>query len=378
MVTKKIQSILKTNDRISFFDKLLLKSAGVSIDLMEKCPRFEVIKYSSIGVTIIFTAILATASSYFAFSLIFSNQTVAFALSLFWGAIIFNLDRFIVATMRVSDNRLKEFFKAAPRFMLAVIIALVISKPLEIKLFENEINTYLLEEQTAKLADINLAYDQKLAQIVEGRSTINSAYNERLMLREKYYQDYICECDGTCGTLKRGRGPECSAKQQKYLDILAELELDRRDSDVLIERLNDREKILAQERSKETDRVISVNKSGFFGKVQALNSIDKFSSTFIFLIFILIETAPIITKLISNKGPYENMILEQEKVYEIEYLKSVESLNQERLKNKKINEMNTEQEIKHKEAEILSKAKIEALERYEALRRELYKKSKKN
>ncbi len=40
-----------------------------------------------------------------------------------------------------------EFLQATPRIILAIIIAIVISKPLEIKIFEKEINTVLLKEK---------------------------------------------------------------------------------------------------------------------------------------------------------------------------------------------------------------------------------------
>ena len=40
-----------------------------------------------------------------------------------------------------------EFIQTTPRIILAIIIAIVISKPLEIKIFEKEINTVLLKEK---------------------------------------------------------------------------------------------------------------------------------------------------------------------------------------------------------------------------------------
>ena len=64
-----------------------------------------------------------------------------------WGLLIFNLDRFIVSTIRKRDCFSSEFFQATPRIILAIIIAIVISKPLQIKIFEKEINTVLLKEK---------------------------------------------------------------------------------------------------------------------------------------------------------------------------------------------------------------------------------------
>ena len=60
-----------------------------------------------------------------------------------WGMMIFNLDRYIVSGMRKKSNFLKEFAMAAPRIVLAVFIGIVIATPLELKLFESEINAEL-------------------------------------------------------------------------------------------------------------------------------------------------------------------------------------------------------------------------------------------
>jgi uncharacterized PurR-regulated membrane protein YhhQ (DUF165 family) len=63
------------------------------------------------------------------------------------GSTNFNLDRFIVSTIRKRETKASEFLQATPRIILAIIIAIVISKPLEIKNFEKEINTVLLKRR---------------------------------------------------------------------------------------------------------------------------------------------------------------------------------------------------------------------------------------
>jgi hypothetical protein len=52
-------------------------------------------------------------------------------------SLIFNLDRFIVSTIRKETSLALNFYKLHP-IILAVIIAIVISKPLEIKIFEKK------------------------------------------------------------------------------------------------------------------------------------------------------------------------------------------------------------------------------------------------
>ena len=55
---------------------------------------------------------------------------------------------------------------------------------------------------------------------------------------------------------------------------------------------------------------------GLLDQIRALNHLETASSMFILFMFVMIEIAPILTKLMSSKGPYENLILEFEKKFE--------------------------------------------------------------
>ena len=121
--------------------------SGVDSDIINGCSNGEQNKYAGIGATVFFTAVMAFIASAFALFTVFDNAIIAIAFGLVWGLLIFNLDRFIVSTIKKRDSFLDEFIQATPRIALAIIIAIVISKPLEIKIFEKEINTVLLKEK---------------------------------------------------------------------------------------------------------------------------------------------------------------------------------------------------------------------------------------
>jgi hypothetical protein len=57
---------------------------------------------------------------------------------------IFNLDRYIVLSMKSFGKWWRDWLVALPRIALAVLLALVISKPLEMKIFEKEIKAELV------------------------------------------------------------------------------------------------------------------------------------------------------------------------------------------------------------------------------------------
>ena len=113
------------------------------------------------GGVIFFTACMAAISGTFALSMIISNIWVAMAFGLFWGLMIFNLDRYIVSTLRKKEkqNKFTPVLQAIPRLLLAVLFAVVISKPLELRLFANEIESKRPEAASQKTLHLQSQID---------------------------------------------------------------------------------------------------------------------------------------------------------------------------------------------------------------------------
>ena len=123
--------------------------SGADRQIIQSSSNGEQNKYAGIGATVFFTAVMAFIAGSYALYTVFDNAFTAIGFGLVWGLLIFNLDRFIVSTIKKRDSFLDELLQASPRIVLAIIIAIVISKPLEIKIFEKEINTVLLKEKNA-------------------------------------------------------------------------------------------------------------------------------------------------------------------------------------------------------------------------------------
>src|ERR1700724_624008 len=73
--------------------------AGAYQDLLKDCPS-EQTKYAGLGGVILATFVLAALSAGYAIYSVFDNLLWACGFALIWGLIIFNFDRFLVATMR--------------------------------------------------------------------------------------------------------------------------------------------------------------------------------------------------------------------------------------------------------------------------------------
>ena len=127
--------------------RFFILCSGADRDLLSNCSDGEQTKYVGIGATVFFTAVMAFLANSYALFTVFDNTKTAVIFGVIWAFLIFNLDRFIVSTIRKRDNLRYELLQATPRIILAMIIAIVISKPLEIKIFEKEINTVLLKEK---------------------------------------------------------------------------------------------------------------------------------------------------------------------------------------------------------------------------------------
>jgi hypothetical protein len=291
--------------------------AGAYQDLLKECPS-EQTKYAGLGGVLLATFVLAALSAGYAIYSVFSEPLWALVFAIVWGLIIFNFDRFLVSTMRkYGVSRRKQLWMAAPRIALALLIGFTIARPLELKIFEKEIDVQVTANRHQKL----LLNDSLLQ--AENRATLTSATAERdrLTARQLGLQDtlhrleqaYIEEADGTGGSGRRGIDQLTRLKQEAYNNALQhstpELQQLRQQiayQDSLIRQANATREI--RQREYESQVASDV---GFLEKNKALSDLSShepsvfWAMLLISLLIILIETGPILSKLIMNTGPYD-------------------------------------------------------------------------
>jgi hypothetical protein len=291
--------------------KFFILCSGADKNLIASCSNGEQNKYAGIGATVFFTAVMAfIASSYVLFT-VFDNALISMAFGLVWGLLIFNLDRFIVSTIKKRERFLDEFIQATPRIVLAIIIAIVISKPLEIKIFEKEINTVLLKEKNKMLlANKKEVTNYFQSDLDRNQSQIDSLKSD-ILKKEKEVNDlysvYITEAEGTAGTKKLGKGPVYKEKREKHDAALQDLAALKTTNQAKITDLEAQAKTLQADLDKkvtETQPIIE-GFDGLMARINALNQLPLLPSLFIMLLFLAIETSPIIAKLLSPKGEYD-------------------------------------------------------------------------
>jgi len=283
--------------------------SGADSSILKNCSNGEQNKYAGIGATVFFTAVMAFIASHIYAAVFFGC---------IWGLLIFNLDRFIVSTIKKRDNFKTELLQATPRIILAIIIAIVISKPLEMKIFEKEINQVLLEQKNemtlANKEQLALQYTPNIEKLHQDITDLKTEIATKEAETNALYEVYISEAEGTAGTKRLGKGPVYTEKREKHDAALAELETLKK---------NNAEKIATIEAqitslNSEYDKIVQDSQpiidgfDGLMARITALNELPWLPSFFIFLLFLAIEIAPIIAKLLAPKGAYDYKLEDEE------------------------------------------------------------------
>jgi len=322
--------------------------AGIHKDTLKKYPE-EYNKYISIGATIFFTGLFAALAGGYALYFVFSGGSFALLYSiifgLIWGLAIFNLDRYIVLSIDKTKGTFKQFLQALPRILLAVLIGLVISRPLELKIFDKEIKEHLrveyLKQQQATIDTLNRTFENKYAaeyvQLQGLKTQADSLESSIKTDRQKLnHEIFGTKTDETSGVL--GYGPYAKMKesnlnkQEIFLDTLRQ-------------RIQGKEALLSQRKIKEgimdekilTDKSLdsAINVSGFADRNAALSNLHKnpdgteetstqYAVIFITLLFVFFECLPVFVKLMSHKDAYDIAVANQNIVHNFESASNVD------------------------------------------------------
>lgn len=304
--------------------KFLWWCAGAHQDLLKQFPS-EHAKYSGLGGVLLATFVLASLSAGYAVYSVFGNWLWTIGFAFIWGLIIFNFDRFLVSTMRkYGISKRKQFWMAVPRLALALLIGFTIARPLELKIFEKEINVKMTENLHKKI-QLN---DSLLTR--ENNALINTATLERqrLTVRKLAIEDtlnhlqtaYVQEADGTGGSGQRGIERLTHLKMDAYNQVRLQFASEQ----ILLDKnIASQDSILAnaksgmEEKRKQYEASATAN-MGFLERNKALSDLsNEESSVFwanllISLLIILIEIGPVLSKLIMPIGPYDIALAREE------------------------------------------------------------------
>jgi hypothetical protein len=304
--------------------KFLWWCAGAHQDLLKQFPS-EHAKYSGLGGVLLATFVLASISAGYAVYTVFDNWIWALGFAFIWGLIIFNFDRFLVSTMRkYGISKRKQLWMAVPRMVLALLIGFTIARPLELKIFEKEINVKMTENLHKKI-QLN---DSLLT--LENNALMNSAMAERQRLsgRKLAIEDtlhnlqtaYVQEADGTGGSGQRGIDRLTHLKMDAFNQAKNQFALEQ---PLLDKNIASQDSILANartnmEQKRKRYEASATANMGFLERNKALSDLSGeeasvfWSCLLLSLLIILIEIGPVLSKLIMPIGPYDIALAREE------------------------------------------------------------------
>ncbi len=313
---------------MSYLKDFFLFCSGVNLSILKRTPT-EINKYVGIGATIFFTGIFAAFAGGYALSTVFDSYWMIAPIAMLWGLMIFNLDRFIVSTMKKKGSFGRDFISAMPRLILAILISIVIAKPLELKIFESEINAELvkMEQENYKQQDdlVKNRYTANLDSIKSEVALLKKEITDKKLKRDALTLAAIQEADGTGGSMRRNLGPIYKTKQAAADIAQEELDAVVGSNSALIQSKQNKIAQLESSQSQDISTLKRVSMSGFaariegLGRASARSNAISIASIFIMLLFIAVETAPVITKLMLERSPYDFMLDKHEHLFEMNH-----------------------------------------------------------
>jgi Domain of unknown function (DUF4407) len=305
------------------------KCAGGDHYILERATYSDQIKYLCLGGIVFATGAMAGLAGGYAFYTIFSPKgsavediadfpTVILSaiFGLIWGLMIFNIDRFIVTSTGKGDGTEKitwdEFRSAIPRIVMGTIIAMTISKPIEIRMFQTEINNKLYEKQlelqkefekktTANFEERLKVIENDLGEVGKQRQDLIS----RIKVAEQAYTDNLM---GKANGIGAGNGPLSKALKSQIDALNTELDrFDQQNGDKIKDADKKRKEILTEkEKVLATNVQVAQGLDGLLERIKLSHEVAGFWITlFITLLFLSIELTPIFFKLMLNKTPYD-------------------------------------------------------------------------
>lgn len=310
-----------TTPKAGWVMKQLWKAAGGDRYILERATYSDQIKYMCLGGIVFATGAMAGLAGGYAFYTIFSPKgsaledsihypTVALSIvfGIVWGLMIFNIDRFIVTSTGKGDGTEKitrdEFKSAIPRIIMGAIIAITISKPIEIRMFQTEINIKLkekqIEQQTAYIEKTKKNFQIELDRNSKDLAKYEQEIQDKIA-RHKFLESQYIE-EARIITV----GPRALALKAQMDKVEEEIRNDKQNTEYL--------KLLKEKEDIETRLNNALKESqktadgldGLLERIKLAHEVAGFWITlFITLLFMAIELTPIFFKLMLNKTPYD-------------------------------------------------------------------------
>jgi len=318
--------------------RFLWKCSGGDHYILERATYSDQIKYMCLGGIVFATGAMAGLAGGYAFYTIFSPKAsdvldktkvlventnyiptdpltviLSIIFGIIWGLMIFNIDRFIVTSTGKGDGTEKitwdEFKSAIPRIIMGAIIAITISKPIEIRMFKTEIDLAVHKQQEKEkeegITQANANYETKVKEAKQKAQGIQSLIEQKEGAVSELRREVSNEITGkNKNGAAYGPRAEQLERQAEIIELqIAELKKSPQYQNTIseIEKFNKEKKIAIADAEKKAATL-----DGLLIRIQKAHEVAGWEITlFITLLFLSIELTPIFFKLMLNKTPYD-------------------------------------------------------------------------
>ena len=376
----------------------LIKCSGADKEILDQCTIKEKNKFIGIGSTLILTAVLASLSGGYAIYSTFDSVVISTIIGIFWGIVIFSLDRYIVTSIDKKGEWWNQLLTALPRLLMAFVLAITISKPLELRLFQDAVNKSMGEISDASISGCESDWNTERDKLAKRKSELENERKQKtddIYNKDGIYNDFVKNQDdlksinngkqnsinqnnpiiarGTSypivgyredgspiKTVKRTAAAINALKENKNLrQSITDNNI--KINDIETEKTERKNTLKTQVETTEAQYSKQINgvqqqiddhntkRSGFIAdctsrsknakdlpaQLQALSKLTKenesiaWASLLITLLFVILETAPVVVKLLSSKGTYEEILETKEYAISMEQKIKISNLNDE-------------------------------------------------
>lgn len=376
----------------------LIKCSGADKEILDQCTIKEKNKFIGIGSTLILTAVLASLSGGYAIYSTFDSVVISTIIGIFWGIVIFSLDRYIVTSIDKKGEWWNQLLTALPRLLMAFVLAITISKPLELRLFQDAVNKSMGEISDASISGCESDWNTERDKLAKRKSELENERKQKtedIYNKDGIYNDFVKKQDdlksinngkqnsinqnnpiiarGTSypivgyredgspiKTVKRTAAAINALKENKNLrQSITDNNI--KINDIETEKTERKNTLKTQVETTEAQYSKQINgvqqqiddhntkRSGFIAdctsrsknakdlpaQLQALSKLTKenesiaWASLLITLLFVILETAPVVVKLLSSKGTYEEILETKEYAISMEQKIKISNLNDE-------------------------------------------------
>jgi len=329
--------------------RFLLYLAVTDPDLVKRVIKHETLRQENLGLLLLLVAFCAAASGGYAIHTVFDDKLIVSMSAAVWGLFVLCIDRALIASSFGASSELpyeirlvQKYIPLVFRLVLAYFLGIIISIPLEMRVFESEINDYLysmeqkkfnteldrikqkadkarndakseLERQSKALSDHISSLQQELIQMQSDLVRINregtiyrtvtnrhgtfSIPTDKNKQYLKPLQNSIDIKSKELEMANKGKGQAINEYKQVYSGKILEIEKNYRDA--------------------YQEATPSHSSRSFLTRYNALSNLSdspengsstKYLQTLFRWIIILIEVMPILLKVTSDAGPYDRLL----------------------------------------------------------------------